>query len=190
MFVVKDSLGLRCSSYFVKDGGQPYFACQPGVLYGLTPNFWWDKVGGQFFRKEISVAQKKKKIIIVCGSDWTGMYVDGEMRLQSHSLSAYHVLQMLGYDVETRDVSSDTEAEKWLETRGGFPETLEEYDGVFGRDGQPSVKPCTCPRECDCQNPPPDDKDGENGTYGISNSCPVHNTDPDPDPTCPLHGWE
>jgi len=36
---------------------------------------------------------------------------------------------------------------------------------------------CTCPQECDCQSPP---------TH-ISNSCPIHNINPDPNPECPLH---
>lgn len=43
---------------------------------------------------------------------------------------------------------------------------------------------CICPTECDCQNPPPDDWDGKNGCWGISNSCPVHNDYPDIDPEC------
>ena len=36
--------------------------------------------------------------------------------------------------------------------------------------------------ECDCQNPPPDDWDGKNGVYHISNECPVHNWNPWPAP--------
>ncbi len=46
----------------------------------------------------------------------------------------------------------------------------------------PTAK-CTCPKTCDCQNPEPAD-----GVAGKSNSCPVHNLNPDPDPNCPIHG--
>lgn len=47
---------------------------------------------------------------------------------------------------------------------------------------------CTCPKECDCENPPPEDWDGKNGVFHVSNWCPVHNLSPDPADDCPLHG--
>ena len=48
---------------------------------------------------------------------------------------------------------------------------------------------CTCPQECDCQYPPPDDWDGKNGSFGVSNMCPIHNQDPYPDEDCPTHSY-
>ena len=47
---------------------------------------------------------------------------------------------------------------------------------------------CTCAKKCDCQCPPPNNWDGKNGVWLISNECPVHNQDPDPNPECPIHG--
>ena len=49
---------------------------------------------------------------------------------------------------------------------------------------------CTCPKECDCQNPPPDDWDERNGVYHVSDNCPIHNKHPAPRPRedCPVHG--
>jgi len=46
---------------------------------------------------------------------------------------------------------------------------------------------CTCPKECDCANPPPDNWDEREGVYHVSNACPIHNIIPDPDPDCPVH---
>jgi len=47
---------------------------------------------------------------------------------------------------------------------------------------------CTCPKECDCQNPPPDDGSGKkDDVYHLSNECPVHNLYPRPSPDCPVH---
>ena len=43
---------------------------------------------------------------------------------------------------------------------------------------------CICTKECDCENPPPDNWDGESGAYGISNECTIHNDKPDPHPGC------
>jgi hypothetical protein len=47
---------------------------------------------------------------------------------------------------------------------------------------------CTCTTICDCENPPPDDWDGESGTWHISMECPIHNTNPRPNLDCPKHG--
>ena len=47
---------------------------------------------------------------------------------------------------------------------------------------------CTCAKECDCQNPPPDDWDGKDGVWHISNECPIHNENPYHNPDCPVHG--
>lgn len=46
---------------------------------------------------------------------------------------------------------------------------------------------CTCPEECDCQNPPSDSWDGKADVYHVSNECPVHNHNPKPNPDCPIH---
>ena len=56
-------------------------------------------------------------------------------------------------------------------------------EGLRVHDGK-----CICPQECDCANPPPDDWSGKEGVYHVSNSCPIHNVIPDPDPDCPIHG--
>lgn len=45
---------------------------------------------------------------------------------------------------------------------------------------------CTCPKECDCENPPP--KKGAEGVWHISEHCPIHNENPKPLPECPIHG--
>jgi hypothetical protein len=55
--------------------------------------------------------------------------------------------------------------------------------------GKEFTSVCTCPTTCDCQNPPPEVEDEKNeGAYGVSESCPVHNVHPAPDPDCPIHG--
>ena len=46
---------------------------------------------------------------------------------------------------------------------------------------------CICSEECDCQNPPPDNWDGKDGVYHISNKCPMHNLNPKSNPDCPIH---
>ena len=46
---------------------------------------------------------------------------------------------------------------------------------------------CTCSEECNCQNPPPDNRDGKDGVYHVSNECPIHNDNPKSNPDCPVH---
>lgn len=46
---------------------------------------------------------------------------------------------------------------------------------------------CICPKECDCQNPPPSDGP-RRGVHHVSNECPVHNFYPYPNRECPVHG--
>jgi len=48
-------------------------------------------------------------------------------------------------------------------------------------------KKCICTKVCDCQNPPPNDWDGKNGVWHISEGCPIHNLYPTPNPECPAH---
>lgn len=45
---------------------------------------------------------------------------------------------------------------------------------------EPSL-PCTCPTECDCEDPDVD------GVAKLSNECPVHNWNPRPSPDCLFH---
>lgn len=42
---------------------------------------------------------------------------------------------------------------------------------------------CTCPTDCDCENPDP-----KAGAALVSEGCPVHNLILTPDPICPIHG--
>ncbi len=75
--------------------------------------------------------------------------------------------------------------------RDGFnDEGLTEIDDLLTREGFYLVPiecgealACTCPTECDCQQPEP-----VNGVALKSNICPVHNLHPAPDPNCPVHG--
>lgn len=41
---------------------------------------------------------------------------------------------------------------------------------------------CTCPKECDCENPDP-----PSGAALVSMGCPIHNHNPRPHPECPVH---
>jgi hypothetical protein len=71
----------------------------------------------------------------------------------------------------------------------GYTEAIISNNGVvegtkngvwrFIGDANQLVERCTCPMECDCQDP----------DHGLcSNECPEHNLYPIPALTCPVHG--
>ena len=57
-------------------------------------------------------------------------------------------------------------------------------------DTKQTKEKCTCPKTCDCQNPPPNNWDGKKGVYHSSFLCPIHNLDPVPAEDCPVHNPE
>lgn len=62
-----------------------------------------------------------KKITFVHdpGGDWTGMFIDGKLVLENHSLHYSHVLEAL--DIPFENLTADGE---WLEEVGSFPKKL------------------------------------------------------------------
>lgn len=64
-----------------------------------------------------------RDIVIVRGDDWDGLFADGELLLEGHSLDARQVLEALGIPVRSLIVN-----EEWMESMGRFPERLEEVE--------------------------------------------------------------
>lgn len=46
---------------------------------------------------------------------------------------------------------------------------------------------CMCPKECDCQNPPPMEWPNKDVVYHVSMMCPEHNENPAVHEDCPVH---
>ena len=60
------------------------------------------------------------KITLVQGEDWVGLYVDGKLKNQGHSLSPFEVCDALGVDNET------VWADEHLKEHGYCPPKLED----------------------------------------------------------------
>lgn len=54
-----------------------------------------------------------KDITFVCSDDWTGMYINGKLVLENHSLHPYEVLKALRIEYEHVEAN-----EQWLNDRG------------------------------------------------------------------------
>lgn len=63
-------------------------------------------------------------IVLVRGDDWEGLYVDGQLHTQGHSIDARHVLNLIG----GRAVYLSPPQDNALRDRGSLPAKL---DDVF-----------------------------------------------------------
>ena len=60
-----------------------------------------------------------KKITIVDGDDWSGLYVNGQLEHEAHRFSAAEVLYVLGIEFEFKRLD-----DKWIEEVGCLPENI------------------------------------------------------------------
>lgn len=63
---------------------------------------------------------KKKNIVFICADDWEGMYINGELVAEGHSIEKDTVLTILGLEFN-EDWTVD---EDWLNERGRLPKKL------------------------------------------------------------------
>ena len=63
-----------------------------------------------------------KNIVFICADDWEGMYINGELIAEGHSIEKNTVLTALS--IEFKEYW--TVDEKWLTDRGRLPDYLSE----------------------------------------------------------------
>lgn len=76
----------------------------------------------------------RTRVALVDVDDWTGLYINGQLAIQNHSLSERHVLEALAKAgaIEFGVAYVD---EEWLNDRGDLPESL--ADVVFAPRSKP-----------------------------------------------------
>lgn len=73
--------------------------------------------------RERMVAQKVDEVVIVSGAeDWEGLYIDGKLVSEGHSIRVHDVLDALG--VTLTRINLDDKQESQLERKGSMPKTL------------------------------------------------------------------
>ena len=68
-----------------------------------------------------------KNITIIYGDDWEGIYYNGELLNEGHSINLTDVLIKLGYTIENKQVSE----EEWEELGDSCPEKLEDVNVIL-----------------------------------------------------------
>jgi hypothetical protein len=76
-------------------------------------------------RTDIELAEKSKGIIIVNGSDWMGIYRNGELIYQGHDIQPHRLLELLGHKYKRVEADGD-----WLASRGALPTSFSEVKGA------------------------------------------------------------
>jgi hypothetical protein len=66
-------------------------------------------------------ATNKPKVTIVSGIDWEGMYVDGVLKVEGHSVDVECALEAVGLEVGCMVAN-----QSWLEDEGSLPEQLKD----------------------------------------------------------------
>lgn len=95
------------------DAGQYAFHYSDGLL-PFTVEEW------HAYKEHPRYEDYPPAMAIVYGSDWEGLYHDGELVEQGHTISAYQALRACGYTVNMRRVSDE-----WMQA-GGLPKNLED----------------------------------------------------------------
>ena len=74
-------------------------------------------------------------VTLVTADDWTGLFVDGKLVAEGHSLPEFRVIDALK-DVGRYRYQELTANQDVMEEFGSFPETLEqaECDGIIGSE--------------------------------------------------------
>ena len=67
------------------------------------------------------MTEKNQKIVIVSGDDWQGIYIDGQLKYEGHSIRPMDIFEVLGINHEQFECDFE-----WLEERGRLPKNLEE----------------------------------------------------------------
>ena len=62
-----------------------------------------------------------KKITFVLGNDWTGMYIDGVLVEEGHTIPYWAIVRALGFEYDSKSVD-----EEWLEAYGCMPNDLKD----------------------------------------------------------------
>ena len=86
----------------------------------------------------LSENKKRKRILILFADDWEGLYVDGKLIEEEHSLGESDILfllklsEELGFtsdDITLKNIIEDDERE--LVQVGSFPQKLSELKGIY-----------------------------------------------------------
>lgn len=67
-----------------------------------------------------------KKVVLVMGDDWEGLYVDGQLQAEGHSLSPMRVLRALGNSLDPMLLNAEgvIADDEWLSDVGTLPMAL------------------------------------------------------------------
>jgi hypothetical protein len=71
----------------------------------------------------VTIQTDKPRVILVCGDDWQGLYINGKLVEEGHNIPLDEIFKYLG--IEGRSITVNDE---WLQEQGRLPENLDEVE--------------------------------------------------------------
>lgn len=68
-----------------------------------------------------------KDIRVISGDDWVGLYIEGKLEAQGHSVSLADFAEAIDVKIDVEHV--DDAGQEYLDRMGYFPDTLKEWRG-------------------------------------------------------------
>jgi len=78
------------------------------------------------YLNKINETIENKKLVIISGDDWEGIYIDGKLIDEGHSIDWRFVLKVLGYNISGTYI----EDEEFWEI-GNLPDKLEDLEVIL-----------------------------------------------------------
>lgn len=71
----------------------------------------------------MSLIPRETSIQLVVGDDWEGLYVNGELKTQGHSMSVRDVVEALGFSLQVFEPDME-----WLDGEGALPKSFADVE--------------------------------------------------------------
>ena len=62
------------------------------------------------------------KIVIAYADDWSGLYIDGKLKMQGHDLDQRELIRALGFECDELEVDLE-----WMGKVGHLPKDIKEF---------------------------------------------------------------
>lgn len=71
-------------------------------------------------------SQVKHKVVFVNSDDWQGMYVDGRLEYENHTISSFDMMNVLGKSADGYSFEEEIVCDQqWIESIGHLPKRLD-----------------------------------------------------------------
>jgi len=78
--------------------------------------------------QKFNESNNDKEVTIIRGDDWSGVYLNGELMIEGHSIDEQSLLEAMGYFVSGKYIDNE---EIWEEMGNNCPQKLEDVEALL-----------------------------------------------------------